>query len=66
MMKPFLAALTLSLLLVACATVPNPPSTAPGADFLTRNAAAKRAAIFHRQVGSEDGTLADWQRYGDV
>jgi len=42
MMKPFLAALTLSLLLVACATVPTPPSTAPGADFLTRNAAAKR------------------------
>ena len=29
-------------LLTACATVPTPPSTAPGADFLTRNAAAKR------------------------
>ncbi len=29
-------------LLSACATVPTPPSTAPGADFLTRNAAAKR------------------------
>ena len=29
-------------LLAACATVPTPPSTAPGADFLIRNAAAKR------------------------
>ena len=36
------ASLGLSLLLAACATVPTPPSTAPGADFLTRNATAKR------------------------
>ena len=35
--------LSLSLSLVAgCATVPTPPITAPGPDFLTRNAAAKR------------------------
>ena len=36
-----LAVIGLSLL-AACATVPTPPTTAPGADFLTRNAAAKR------------------------
>ena len=36
------AAIGLSLLVSACATVPTPPSTAAGADFLTRNAAAKR------------------------
>ena len=36
-----ISAIGLSLL-SACATVPIPPSTAPGADFLTRNAAAKR------------------------
>lgn len=29
-------------LLSACATVQTPPMTAPGSDFLTRNAAAKR------------------------
>ena len=35
--------LSLSLpLLAACATMPTPPSTAAGPDFLTRNAAAKR------------------------
>jgi FKBP-type peptidyl-prolyl cis-trans isomerase len=32
----------IALLLAACATVPTPPATAPGPDFLTRNAAAKR------------------------
>jgi FKBP-type peptidyl-prolyl cis-trans isomerase len=40
----FRAIVGLSLLLSACATVPTepvPPVTAPGADFLTRNAAAK-------------------------
>ena len=36
------AAIGLSLLISACATVPTPPSTAPGADFLPRNATAKR------------------------
>jgi FKBP-type peptidyl-prolyl cis-trans isomerase len=36
------AVIGLSLLVSACATVPTPPSTAPGADFLTRNAVAKR------------------------
>ena len=36
------AAIGLSLLVSACATVPTPPSTPPGADFLVRNAAAKR------------------------
>ncbi len=40
MKKPILAAL--GLLLAACATVPTPPVTAPGPDFLVRNAAAKR------------------------
>lgn len=34
--------LALPLLLAACATVPTPPATAPGPDFLVRNAAAKR------------------------
>ena len=42
MNKVAFAAIGLSLLLTACATVPAPPSTPPGADFLTRNAAAKR------------------------
>ncbi|HXG99295.1 MAG TPA: FKBP-type peptidyl-prolyl cis-trans isomerase [Sphingomicrobium sp.] len=32
----------LTLLLAACATVPVPPATAPGPDFLARNAAVKR------------------------
>jgi len=41
MNKLFIVATGLSLL-SACATVPTPPSTAPGADFLTRNASAKR------------------------
>ena len=36
------AVIGLSLLLSACATTRTPPSTAPGADFLTRNGAAKR------------------------
>ncbi|MBA2467119.1 MAG: FKBP-type peptidyl-prolyl cis-trans isomerase [Sphingomonas sp.] len=43
MTKPILVAL-LSLLATACATVPaipTPPTTAPGPDFLVRNAAAK-------------------------
>lgn len=43
MTKTFLVAL-LSLLAAACATVPaipNPPVTAPGPDFLLRNAAAR-------------------------
>lgn len=43
MTRPILAA-ALSLLAVACATVPaipTPPATAPGPDFLVRNAAAK-------------------------
>ena len=35
-------AIALALLLAACATVPTPPATAPGPDFLARNAAAKR------------------------
>jgi FKBP-type peptidyl-prolyl cis-trans isomerase len=33
--------LAFALLLGACATIPTPPETAPGPDFLTRNAAAK-------------------------
>lgn len=41
MTKPILAAF-LSLLVVACATIPTPPATPPGPDFLQRNAAAKR------------------------
>lgn len=40
MKKQILAAL-LPLALSACATVPTPPETAPGPDFLVRNAAAK-------------------------
>ena len=36
------AVIGLSLLVSACATTRTPPSTAPGADFLTRNGAAKR------------------------
>ncbi len=42
MNKLAFAAIGLSLTLSACATTRTPPSTAPGADFLTRNAAAKR------------------------
>ena len=41
MTKLAIAAISLSLL-SACATVRVPPATAPGADFMTRNAAAKR------------------------
>ncbi len=41
MNRHFLTAIGLALI-AACATVPTPPSTAPGADFLTRNAAVKR------------------------
>ncbi len=41
MNKILAAAIGLSLL-SACATVRTPPTTAPGADFLTRNAVAKR------------------------
>ncbi|MGI8931827.1 MAG: FKBP-type peptidyl-prolyl cis-trans isomerase [Sphingomicrobium sp.] len=41
MRKLAFAVIGLSLL-SACATVPTPPVTAPGPDFLTRNAAAKR------------------------
>jgi FKBP-type peptidyl-prolyl cis-trans isomerase len=40
MIKAIPAAL-LPLLLAACATVPTPPATAPGPDFLARNAAAR-------------------------
>ena len=43
MIKPIFAAL-ISLFAIACATVPatpTPPATAPGPDFLARNAAAK-------------------------
>jgi len=36
------AAIGLSLLASACATTRTPPSTAPGTDFLARNAAVKR------------------------
>jgi peptidylprolyl isomerase/FKBP-type peptidyl-prolyl cis-trans isomerase FklB len=36
------AAILSSLLLSACATTLSPPATAPGADFLARNATAKR------------------------
>ena len=42
MKKLAFAVIGLSLLLSACATVPVPPATAAGPDFLTRNAAAKR------------------------
>lgn len=42
MKKLAFAAIGLSLCLSACATTRTPPSTAPGADFLTRNAAARR------------------------
>ena len=42
MKKLLIAVLGLSLSLSACATVRTPPVTAPGPDFLTRNAAAKR------------------------
>jgi peptidylprolyl isomerase/FKBP-type peptidyl-prolyl cis-trans isomerase FklB len=41
-MTKTLAAAAVPLLLAACATVPVPPTTAPGPDFLTRNAAVKR------------------------
>ena len=42
MKQHLLFALALSLLLAACASVPTPPVTAAGPDFLARNAAAKR------------------------
>ncbi len=41
-MKRHILAALLSLSAVACATTPTPPQTAPGPDFLVRNAAAKR------------------------
>ncbi len=41
-MNKLLFAATLPLLLAACATVPVPPSTPPGPDFLARNAAVRR------------------------
>ncbi len=41
MRKTIFAAL-LPIAAAACATIPTPPETAPGADFLARNAAAKR------------------------
>ena len=44
MNKLAFAVLGLSLL-TACATVPVPPATAAGPDFLTRNAAAKRVVM---------------------
>lgn len=37
-----LTAIALILALSSCSTVPVPPQTAPGADFLARNAAAKK------------------------
>ena len=55
-------AIALALLLAACATVPTPPATAPGPDFLARNAAAKRVVslpsglqYFVVKSGPEDG-----------
>ena len=42
MTKILLAAALPLLFAAACATMPAPPTTAPGPDFLTRNAAAKR------------------------
>ena len=42
MNKLAFAVLSLSLLLAACASVPTPPATAAGPDFLVRNAAAQR------------------------
>jgi len=41
-MKKLTAALVALSLLSACSTMRTPPVTAPGPDFLTRNAAAKR------------------------
>ncbi len=41
-MSKFFVPAALALLLAACATVPTPPTTAPGPDFLARNALAKR------------------------
>lgn len=41
-MKRLVAPLIALSLLAACATTRTPPVTAPGPDFLTRNAAAKR------------------------
>lgn len=42
MNKLTFAVIGLSLSLAACTTTRTPPSTAPGADFLVRNGAAKR------------------------
>ena len=42
MNKYISAIIGLSLLVAACATVPTPPTTVAGPDFLARNAAAKR------------------------
>lgn len=41
-MRNFLTAVIGLSLMSSCATAPTPPMTAPGPDFLTRNAAAKR------------------------
>jgi peptidylprolyl isomerase/FKBP-type peptidyl-prolyl cis-trans isomerase FklB len=71
-MTKFVLAALLSLMAVACATVPavpTPPATAPGPDFLVRNAAAKNVVTtasglqyFVIRSGSADGvrpTAAD-------
>ena len=42
MKKQHIGALALSFLLAACVTIPTPPTTAAGPDFLVRNSAAKR------------------------
>ena len=61
MIKPSAGALAL-LLLASCATAPTPPMTAPGPDFLVRNAAAKRVVTtssglqyFVVESGAKDG-----------
>ncbi len=61
MIKFALAAIGLSLL-ASCASVPTPPVTAPGPDFLVRNAAAERVVTtpsglqyFIVQSGPETG-----------
>ena len=61
-MKKLAASFIALSLLAACATVPTPPATAPGPDFLARNAAAKRVVTtpsglqyFVVKSGPDDG-----------
>ena len=65
-MKKLAASFIALSLLAACATVPTPPATAPGPDFLARNAAAKRVVTTPSGTYSTDGMLSPHVRYPGI